>query len=223
MVMELTNKSGIPYPDGLDGRAPQAQSELNIWSAEIGSGINQASIKVSELRKMAKVKGIFNDKTPEIQELTLSVKHDIHMLNNRIEALEMKTKGTGPNRASQAHSSNMIDTLKTRLLEVTKDFKDALEARTITLEHQETRRKLYSAGQGASSNPFPHKHKSIDNPADLEGGGMGAVQSSTLAYTSARVEAVQSVQKNDYRIGSDVPEDGRHGTHTGRDDSADRS
>jgi syntaxin 5 len=195
IVVELSRKSGGPNLPGVDGPVPQAQSELNIYSAEIGSEINQASIKVAELRKMAKAKGIFNDRTSEIQELTFSVKQDIQKLGNKIEALEMKVKGTGPNRASQAHSSNMVDTLKTRLLGVTKDFKDALEARTQAMEHQESRRKLYTTGQGPASNPLPMAHRPTGNAEDLEGGGIGNAQSSTLAYTNSRAEAVQSVQK----------------------------
>jgi len=188
----IAAKGGAPGVDKIE-LAPQQQSELNVWSAEIGSEIHQSSLKVQELRKMARSKGIFNDKTTDINQLTFAVKQDITRLNQKIEALEAKAKGAGPNKAYQAHSSNMVDALKTRLLEVTKDFKDALEHRTKALEQQDTRRKMYSAGGGAASNPFQPRAR---GDADLEGGGGGGGgQAMATQYSTSRVEAVQSVQK----------------------------
>jgi len=196
ILTQLSAKGGIPGVESLDGPVPQAQSELNVWSAEIGSAIHQASVKVQELRKMARKKGIFEDKTCEIQELTYGVKREIQTLNQKIEALERRAKGTGPNRNYQAHSSNMVETLKARLLEVTKDFKDALEDRTRALEQQDKRRNLYSAGQGAVANPFAQKSRPSPsgNGDDLEGGG-GQAAALQMGYQSSRVEAVQSVQR----------------------------
>ncbi|CAK0796564.1 unnamed protein product [Prorocentrum cordatum] len=191
-MKSIAAKGGIPGLDKLD-IAPQQQSELNVWSAEIGSEIHQSSLKVQELRKMARSKGIFNDKTTDINTLTFSVKQDITRLNQKIEALEDKARGAGANKAYQAHSKNMVDALKTRLLEVTKDFKDALEDRTKALEQQDSRRRMYSASSGAASNPFPSR--ATGNPEDLEGGGGGSGQAMSMQYSTSRVEAVQSVQK----------------------------
>jgi len=198
ILQQLSAKGGGPSVDSLDGPVPQAQSELNVWSAEIGSEIHQASVKVQELRKMARKKGIFEDKTSEIQELTFGVKQDIQGLNQKIEALERKVKGTGPNRNYQAHSSNMVETLKTRLMEVTKDFKDALEDRTRAMEQQDKRRNIYGAGQGAAANPFAQRGRPAPsgNAEDLEGGGGGGgAQAQAMSYQTSRVDAVQSVQR----------------------------
>jgi syntaxin 5 len=194
ILLELSRKSGGNVA-GFETPAPQGQSELNVYSAEIGSEINDVSLKVQELRKMARQKGIFNDKTQEIQELTFSVKQDIQQLNQKVEALERKAKGTGPNRAYKAHSSNMVDTLKTRLLEATKDFKDALEDRTKALEQQDKRRQLYAVGANSGGNPFAQRQRPSGDPNDLEGGGgSGGGQSMSMQYNNSRAEAVQSVQ-----------------------------
>jgi len=196
IIRDLSAKGSVPGFEGLNGPAggPQAQSELNMWSAKIGTEIHEASLKVQELRKMARAKGIFNDKTNEIQDLTLVVKQDIQALDQKIEALAARSKGSGPNRSYQAHSTNVVDTLKTRLLQVTKDFKDALEARTVTLEHQDKRRQMYSASQGGVKNPFAERQSPAPsgNAADLEGGGMQATQ---VMHYNSRAEAVQSVQR----------------------------
>merc|ERR1711924_35018 len=105
-----------------------------------------------------------------------------------------KAKGTGPNKNHQSHSTNMVETLKTRLLEVTKDFKDALEARTASLEYQDKRRHMYSASSGSWANPFAQKQGG--GMADLEGGGSnGSGQATSTMYFNSRAEAVQNVQK----------------------------
>ncbi|CAE7885665.1 SYP32 [Symbiodinium microadriaticum] len=191
ILRDVAAKSGTP---GLNlEMTPHAQSELNRWSAEIGGEIHDASLKVAELRKMSKQKGIFNDKTNQIQELTHTVKQSIQLLNQKIEALEMKTKGSGPNKSYQAHSSALVDALKTRLLQVTKEFKDALEDRTKALEQQDKRRQMYTSGAGFDAGrqrPTP-----AGNPEDLEGGGGARAMSMQQGYHNSRAEAVQSVQK----------------------------
>lgn len=193
IVQELARKGYAPTVEGAQGPTPQSQSEINAWSAEIGTQIHQASLKVLDLRKMAKSKNIFNDKTSEIQDLTLGVKKDIQSLNQKIEALEAKAKGGGGGCNYQAHSANMVSTLKKRLFDVSKDFKEALEDRTKALEEQDKRRKLYSPGTTAASNPFGRNEpKAIGRGDDLEGGGG---QSMDLKVQNSRVEAVQNVQR----------------------------
>eukprot|EP00929_Paragymnodinium_shiwhaense_P107852 TRINITY_DN74207_c0_g1_i1.p1 TRINITY_DN74207_c0_g1~~TRINITY_DN74207_c0_g1_i1.p1 ORF type:complete len:287 (-),score=81.91 TRINITY_DN74207_c0_g1_i1:43-903(-) len=197
IIRDLAAKGAVPGFTGLDeAKGSNASSELNMWSAQIGTEIHQAGLRVQELRKMARAKGIFNDKTNEIQTLTFNVKNDIKTLDQKIEALAAKAKGSGPNRSYQAHSSNMVETLKTRLLEVTKDFKDALEDRTKTLEFQDKRRQIWSASNAGPSNPFAQRQQPTPtgNAADLEGGGSGG-QAQQVMHHSNRAEAVQNVQK----------------------------
>jgi syntaxin 5 len=195
ILQELARKGEAPAIDLNAEVVNKEQSVLNLAAGELGKEIHQASTKVQELRKMARKKDIFNDKTHDIQVLTVGVKEDIQNLNTKIEALERKVKGTGPNRAYQAHSSNMVDTLKTRLLEVTKDFKDALEDRTKTMATQDERRRMYSASQGGGGNPFANRQRPNPsaNPDDPEAGG--GAQATSQMYTNSRAEAVQSVQR----------------------------
>lgn len=194
IITQLSAKgvgSGVQGPDAPAQPHPQ-QSELIVWSTQIASEIDKTSMKLQDLRKMAKSKAIFNDITHDFQDLTISVKADIDRLNGVMEALEEKAKAVGSNRNYQKHSSNMVDTLKTRLLELTKDFKDALEDRTKALAEQNKRRSLYAVGEGAATNPFQSKHqRSSANADDIEGGG----QASAMAYHSSRAVAVENVQK----------------------------
>mmetsp|Transcript_8250 Transcript_8250/g.14243 ORF Transcript_8250/g.14243 Transcript_8250/m.14243 type:complete len:281 (-) Transcript_8250:53-895(-) len=191
ILRDLVNKGEYTL-DNVDSRNPQEQSQMNVWSGEIGAEIHQAGLKVQELRKMAKKKDIFNDRTSDIQELTCRVKDDIQGLNKKIEALESRVNGQGPNRSVQAHSKNVVETLKTRLLEVTKDFKDALETRTKAMEKQQERRQIYTKSGG---DPFSQRQQATPsgNPDDPEG-GMPAM-SQTQLYHNSRAQAVESVQR----------------------------
>mmetsp|Transcript_75244 Transcript_75244/g.194001 ORF Transcript_75244/g.194001 Transcript_75244/m.194001 type:complete len:288 (-) Transcript_75244:72-935(-) len=198
IVKELTRKGGVPGadPSAAQMPTPQQQSELNVWSSEIGSGIHQASLKVQDLRRMAKQKGIFNDKTSEIQELTFSVKQDLQRWTQHIETLQAKVKGGGQNAAYQAHARNLVETLNARLMGVTKDFKDALEDRTKAMEHQDKRKQLWTAGQGNAANPFAGRQRPSGNTDDLEGGGgQQAAMSMAQGYSTSRADAVQNVQR----------------------------
>jgi len=196
ILQEMARKGEGPAIDLNEQTVNKEQSLVNSAAGELGKEIHQASMKVQELRKMAKKKDIFNDKTADIQVLTMNVKEDIQNLNSKIEALERTVTGTGPNKAHQAHSSNMVATLKTRLLEVTKDFKDALEDRTKTMASQDERRRMYTAKDSSQSNPFAQRQRPTPsaNPDDPEAGGGGA-QASSQMYTNSRAEAVQSVQR----------------------------
>lgn len=196
IIRDLAAKGAVPgYEGNKAAVSDKAQSELNVWSAQIGSEIEEASLKVQELRKMAKKKDIFNDKTREIQELTFSVKNDISQLDQKIELLSDKAKGSGPNKSHQQHSSSVVETLKFRLLEVTKDFKNALEDRTKSLEHQDKRRNMYAASGSKQSDPFASRNtpQPSGNADDIEGGGGQAAQA--VCYHTDRAQAVQSVQK----------------------------
>eukprot|EP00747_Dinoflagellata_sp_TGD_P186980 gnl/TRDRNA2_/TRDRNA2_44398_c0_seq1.p1 gnl/TRDRNA2_/TRDRNA2_44398_c0~~gnl/TRDRNA2_/TRDRNA2_44398_c0_seq1.p1 ORF type:complete len:290 (+),score=71.09 gnl/TRDRNA2_/TRDRNA2_44398_c0_seq1:63-932(+) len=195
IVQEISAKeggAGLGSKEAALAPPPQAQSDLNVWSAEIGGEIHKTSLKLQQLHKLARSKSIFDDKTSDIQELTYNIKQDIQRLNLKVEALEKRAKGSGPNRSCQAHSSNVVETLKTRLLELTKEFKDALELRTKTLEQQDKRRQKYSAGQGAVANPFAQSRPSGSSD-DPESGGGG--QAMAMQYHQSRAEAVQSVQR----------------------------
>merc|ERR1719281_1186143 len=60
---------------------------------------------------------------------------------------------------------------------------------------QDERRKMYSANQGASANPFANRQRPNPsaNPDDPEAGG--GAQAASQMYTNSRAEAVQSVQR----------------------------
>lgn len=151
---------GISAPSGpsANSASTAVQSEFNRRASRIGLCIHQTTQKLQKLAKLAKRTSMFDDPTAEIQDLTAVIKQDITALNATISDLQALCeaqaeasggKGRGQNRHSSEHSSTVVDNLKSRLMNTTKEFKDVLTLRTENLKVHENRRQLFSATSGA--------------------------------------------------------------------------
>jgi len=160
--------------------APQ-QSEFNAHATQIGAAIEKTSLKVQELGSLSRGKGLFNDKTVQIQELQSLCQKEISALSQRIGILESSAAMSGSVH-SQRHRTNLVEALKTRLLSLTNSFKNVLELRTKTLEQQSNRMNMYR------STPMQY----TGNPNDLE--GAGGMQDQTMEVVHSRAEALKKVQ-----------------------------
>lgn len=135
------------------------QSEFNKRASKIGFGIHQTSEKLSKLAKLAKRTSVFDDPTMEIQELTAVIKQDITALNSAVVDLQLvcNSQNESGNISSDttSHSTTVVDSLKTRLMSTTKEFKEVLTMRTENLKVHENRRQLFSSTSSKdTSNPF---------------------------------------------------------------------
>lgn len=148
---------------------------------------------------MARQKGIFDDRTSQIEQLICGVKGDLQMLDQKMAAFQRKVHGSGTNQTYQVHARNVATALTTRLAEVTKDFQEALEWRTAALEQQVKRRDIYSAWpQGGSANLLARLPASASGADSVEGGGGGrggGGMAMQQVYQSSRADAVQHVQE----------------------------
>ncbi|CAI9771717.1 unnamed protein product [Fraxinus pennsylvanica] len=131
------------------------QSEFNRRASKIGFGIHQTSQKLSKLTKLAKRTSVFDDPTMEIQELTSVIKQDITALNSAVVDLQLlcnSRNGSGNiSSDTTTHSTTVVDDLKNRLMNTTKEFKEVLTMRTENMKVHENRRQLFSST--ASQNP----------------------------------------------------------------------
>lgn len=77
---------------------------------------------------------MFDDPALEIQELTSVVKQDITALNAAISDLQQISDSrhdrANQTKQSSEHSTTVVDTLKNRLLNTTKEFTNVLTLRT---------------------------------------------------------------------------------------------
>ena len=87
---------------------------------------------------------MFDDPAEEINELATVVKQDIQALNQSISDMQTFTGG-GPNQQSADHSHTVIDNLRTRLKDATKEFKDVLTLRTDNLKVHQERKALFTS------------------------------------------------------------------------------
>ncbi|KAI5081641.1 hypothetical protein GOP47_0001384 [Adiantum capillus-veneris] len=133
-------------------------SEFNKRASKIGLSIHQTSQKLSKLAKLAKRTSMFDDPAVEIQELTAVIKEDITALNAAISDLQTlcssHNETSNQSKQSSDHSMTVVDNLKSRLMNTTKEFKEVLTLRTENLKVHENRRQLFSANTSKEKNPF---------------------------------------------------------------------
>ncbi|EEQ98638.1 syntaxin, putative, partial [Perkinsus marinus ATCC 50983] len=132
-----------------------AVAQFNKYANEIGVDLHQTQMKIQELGKLARAKGIFNDQSARINDFTGDIKRDLDGLSQKIDLLQQHAKQSAESRQATAHTSGIVKTLQTRLMGITKDFKDVLELRTKTLQQQDRRRNMYAFS--SPSNPFQQR------------------------------------------------------------------
>ncbi|KAF4674355.1 Syntaxin-5 [Perkinsus chesapeaki] len=233
MALDRTNQF-YEYIKELDGSAAEAIAQqqqggaqgtsssaaiaqFNKYANEIGVDLHQTQMKIQELGKLARSKGIFNDQTTRINNFTADIKKDLDALSQKIELLQQHANRSAESRQAKAHTSGIVKTLQTRLMGLTKDFKDVLELRTKTLQQQDRRRNMY-AFSSTSSNPFQQKGGNGGSTEmsdastftggppsgfDIEGGREQQEQQLIQGpgYLNARANAVQAVQRTIGELG----------------------
>ncbi|CAN6973653.1 hypothetical protein Bca4012_000261 [Brassica carinata] len=133
-----------------------SRSEFNKKASQIGLRIHETSQKTARLSKLAKESSIFNDRTLEIQELTVLIRNDITGLNMALSDLQtlqnMEIADGSYSHDKVGHYTAVCDDLKTRLMGATKQFQDVLTARSENMKAHENRKQLFSAKNAAVDN-----------------------------------------------------------------------
>ncbi|KAL0718839.1 hypothetical protein Bca4012_068162 [Brassica carinata] len=169
--------NNVPYGGG-EGRrredprsAAANQSEFSKRASLIGLAIHQTSQKLSKLAQLAKRSSVFDDPTREIQELTVVIKQEISGLNGALLDLQAVRNNSGNDernisRDTTTHSATVVDDLKNRLMDTTKEFKDVLTLRTENMKIQEDRMKKFSKiSSKESANPFVRQRPLASKPS----------------------------------------------------------
>ncbi|KAL6776970.1 SYP3 [Auxenochlorella protothecoides x Auxenochlorella symbiontica] len=165
---------------------PASHSAFSRHAAAIGLGIHSTSQKLAQLAALARRTSMFDDPAQEIGELSSLVKADIQSLSAGIAELAAMSAGpsAGPSRQAADHSHTVVDSLRSRLKDATKEFKDVLTLRTDSLRVHADRRSLFSAeaeprfgpplGAQASFLPTQSRHPLVQRVrGECVGGGAG--------------------------------------------------
>lgn len=198
------------------------RSDFTRLASQVGKDIQQTSVKLAKLTKLAQRRSLFNDPTAEIQELTFIIKQDIGALNSKLGDLQHLRDATRRSANKQAgdHSENVVDSLKGRLGATAEGFKKVLKMRTESLAAQQDRRSHFMGTNQPSAPIFAPPAGNV--ALDLGQGSLGASTQSGAApmanglstqrqsmmrapaetsYQDARAEAVREVESTIVELG----------------------
>lgn len=174
-IVEATRLASVKTATNAPLNATHAapRSDFTRLAANVGKDIQQTSVKLAKLTKLAQRRSLFDDPTAEIQELTFVIKQDIASLNGKLGDLQQLRDATKRSSNKQAgdHSENVVESLKGRLGATAQGFQKVLKMRTDSLAAQQDRRSHFMGAN--SSGPI------FDQPAgsvalDLGQGSLGA-------------------------------------------------
>ncbi|ESQ40487.1 hypothetical protein EUTSA_v10014023mg [Eutrema salsugineum] len=142
-----------------------SRSEFNKKASQIGVRIQETFQKIARLVKLAKQSSIFNDRTVEIQELTLVIRNDITGLNMALSDLQtLQNLEIADGNYSQdkvGHYTAVCDDLKTRLMGATKQLQDVLTTRSENMKAHENRKQLFSTKNAVVDSPPQNNARSV--------------------------------------------------------------
>lgn len=114
-------------------------------ASKIGIAIHSTTQKLHRLSQLAKRTSMFDDPAEEIAQLTNIIKQDVQAINNDIAQLQnLSAVSRDGNKQTLNHSHTVVDSLRTRLKDTTKEFKDVLTIRQQNLQQNQGRKGFYS-------------------------------------------------------------------------------
>eukprot|EP00241_Pyramimonas_parkeae_P012485 CAMPEP_0114249646 /NCGR_PEP_ID=MMETSP0058-20121206/14261_1 /TAXON_ID=36894 /ORGANISM="Pyramimonas parkeae, CCMP726" /LENGTH=298 /DNA_ID=CAMNT_0001363221 /DNA_START=187 /DNA_END=1080 /DNA_ORIENTATION=- len=207
-------EGGINGDHGMPGPSNEGKSEFARRAARVGHGIHGTAAKLSKLAQLAKRTSIFDDPAQEIAELTTIIKQDISTLNGAITELQnfshQAGSGYSNNKQNVEHSSTVVNNLKSRLMNATKEFKEVLTIRTENLKAHDNRRGLFSKEPRPGSGGSGHKPlfgasagKEAHSPSGASGALGGSQQMAMVQpnVQQSRAQALQNVESTIAELG----------------------
>ncbi|CAK8677627.1 unnamed protein product [Clavelina lepadiformis] len=131
------------------------RSEFSKYAKRIGTDLSKTYEKLEKLTLLCKKRTLFDDRPVEIQELTYIIKQDITSLKRQIQQLEENktVMQTNTKRDVQRHSTSVVRTLRSKLANMSENFKSVLEVRRENMKQQKLRKDQFSSSNLSSSMP----------------------------------------------------------------------
>ena len=99
--------------------------------------------------------GKFDDPAMEIAKLSDLIKQDIQALNvGLVDLQNLSAASKAPSRQSNSHSHTIVDSLRLRLKDATKDFQNVLQTRKESLERNKARQQQFSTAAAPDRQPL---------------------------------------------------------------------
>ncbi|CAA9990004.1 syntaxin 5, putative [Plasmodium knowlesi strain H] len=172
-------------------------TEVNELASKITDLLHRGNQKLQQLERCVRQKGIFNDKTSQIEELTYEVKQTITDATNDVDALVQYVCDLNiSNPQGKTHLDNIIFSLKNRLFEFTKKFKDVLHIRSEHIKKQVNRRNMYSYTNTESTFSNDNYKFTPLRDIDIESGQQQTLKMpEKTSYLHSRADAMENIQK----------------------------
>ncbi|CAL5225263.1 g8057 [Coccomyxa viridis] len=159
----------------------QQSSEFRKRASGIGAGIQQTAQNLLKLQQLIKRTGKFDDPAVEIARLSDLIKQDIQALNvGLVDLQNLSATAKATNSQSKGHSTTIVDSLRLRLKDATKDFQNVLQTRKENLERNRARQQQFSSATAPDRQPLfnaPRPAPAHERPAF--GQAAGAASSSS--------------------------------------------
>ncbi|GJQ14350.1 hypothetical protein GpartN1_g6141.t1 [Galdieria partita] len=188
---------------------PYAKSAFTKQAIDIAQGIESISKNLEKLTQLCQKSSLFDDASLEIQQLTFVVKQQLHELNKQLEELELihRQQRNASHKQAVSHGESVVDTLKTDLMNTTKEFKKVLQLRTSMLQKQQQRRQQFVASDSPIEvAPERDSQRAMNGSSvvvDLGSGSLGnnnLLQNDESHQVNNQALMLQSYQlDNDYR------------------------
>lgn len=209
-----STSSRPPAKDAALPGARPARSQFATLAATVGADIEQTSVKLAKMTKLAQRRSLFDDPTAHIQELTFVIKQDIGALNAKLDDLQRLRDAARQTANKQAgeHSASVVGALRGRLGATAEGFKSVLKMRTESLAAQQDRRARFASapapayapaavaldlGQGSLGARAQHAQHAA--PAEMR---LATVRApGETSYQHARADAVRQVESTIVELG----------------------
>jgi syntaxin 5 len=188
-IIQSTGKSA-GGAGSLPSRRSSGQTDVkgkNVFhdaASEIAKGVHKTSTMLAKLTTLVRKQGLFDDPTEEINTLIYRIKQDLDELNNKCDTAQQfaDTKksffGSSASQSAQ-HNVKVVSSLKSELMNTTRDFKGVLELRSFKMKDQQQRKvELTGRGQLSALNSLKNPNQASSSSSSLSS---AAVPSSASA------------------------------------------
>lgn len=144
--------------------------------ARVTQGFSSVEKLITRLVSLVNLKGLFNDPTEEINEVTTLFKTDLKSLSEDVLTLQRFAGGHLPGSPQmhtqrQLHCQTVAEALRQKLGSHTKKFQEALSVRTGVLKEQSSRRSRFSHNRSRPrvqlDSPLFAKPRQPEHPATI--------------------------------------------------------
>lgn len=136
-------------------RSPLRQhGQFTAAAIQINGGIQALLSKLEKLTRLAQRKGLYDDRSAEVTELTFIIRKDLQGLTHRIGDLQSQQgqrQAPEANQSTASHRTGVVTQLQAKLAQISTDFTNVLQVSSSNMRAQRERREQFGATTSAAA------------------------------------------------------------------------